>query len=1491
MPTDRSLDILRKAFHSAVATAPDREPSSEPFYRPGVVTGAGIRSVAAAPAHGSWTGAVDFGLRAAQGSVSQTIPRGPVEGHPAPGGPACPPPPGLPGYPELDYVPYAWGTNRFGAKGGALLGHPISYEVVGPTLKSPYCHWQWELGFNALGAGDTLKLVAGPTSADLTGGPLPSFAEAYGVGAMPPGGLYAVVCFTGEGIAGAIASPGEACTELRPSARYELFRVASWAADTVLLYPDKKFNDYFSAPLSGNPAVRGVTFLRPKVTRLAAVPLAGGGATQRNQVFAVLPPERSARTEYAPPYIGGGTCPSWTTGGFDGDGALGAGEASEYGAAQALPTAFPIKSFRAEVDTGPVGAAGAWTLTVTDGTTVTAGHVVRVRAWSGEQVTPASGLFGFFEVRSQVTTTLTLRRVPEPDSLRGTVYHGGGPRAAGPGEVVECEVYPPVSSLFTGRSPDLTLIGATRLTGLIGPREAGGPAGPVMVDTPSERVFSRGGPDRALWDTRSGSTPGSLLDLGFRAVLFPAKSNGVSVEPDFDHPIDTSGPLKLDPAVAEPQFIEVDYDGGVIYLSHPPAPGPECAVAPNGIIVDPAANPRREVILYAALVPYSREPSQRGGGVRVTVADPASVFGPDDHADLYGRRVTARPAGEPFTLNVGDNLAVEEPLDEIPESGFFQFMELDGNGQPIGASPPCYYPARSATELLKVGFWGFTSYPVSGATIILFRKTAPFAFDAGFSSDAARGSSLRVDTLRFRGAQTHFGVDGSVVVSPVPMGFGLDDAYRLGGGGDAGGGGRVINVDGGAVELRPTGFNLSRDYAGASFRVDTASTGTPTVAVGFDHVGALGSGDAFAGYLDRRVFAPATLTTSLDPSFSYEVTDHNEIQITTPGNHFWLSADSRNSIINWGVDLIHLRPNGGESQQLLILADYGADGTRAQVAWRDGLSSPEMNVGVTGTATVYRPVFQSGRSQGLRNRGNWMAGAAAASATEGYFTDGSYGALNLYAGSSTGPYQGSDEGGTTTALAFWARHFDGSTESVKSATRFDTWGRLDSRVTGATLVGRGAVDYVHRGDYVTRAVKDLGVLAGSLAAVGHVVEDYDYATTRLDYLSLFPLVPGASEFEVQFTENTEFNGELELQDAMTFDLIPFGAAILELVSIRVGPDDVPYPGLFWIHGQQTAGMTQYLFIRTLTGAVPAFNAPVYPTINAGQVARFRLRYAATQGRRTASPHVNLYGVGKTATATSLIGVGVEGDAVGTHWAGPSRTAGLGSVDRLAYLVSRADTALEMPGSTSAARETASLDLDGNHQAVDYLYSGGARTVSTQVNLTEGCAVVDDTTPRWYFTSGSGSARWQHSGGAPAVGMSVVFPVRLPSSSAREDHAAALTHRTRLLSVDILGEFHGGVGNEATVRLQRSLVDHATPTSTVSPMELGGATTALLDATGALANNTFLAAAPGGGALYVDTNADQFFFLTITANSLLADVGLDTVRGIRLTWTDPGPRNA
>lgn len=288
------VDILKKAFLQVTQTSSAVQPWDEPLSRPGSIQGSHVLSSKAVPGtQGSWVSSGGYPYQASDATAGSIEFQYPQSGVVGPSREFIETNPGTPGYNDLNYVPYNWNTNRFGNKGGALLGHPISWEVVGPTLKSPYTHWQWTVAFNSAGVADTLTLVSGPlTSTYQSSGSLPTVAQAYGLSTSISdydalGGLYLMVTLSGDGMAGAVRSPGVAITDAAGangfSNPYELFRVAGYSGQVLSLKASKKLATYFATG-GGTPTIRGVTLIRPKVTRLAGIPLSNG-TNQTNQVF------------------------------------------------------------------------------------------------------------------------------------------------------------------------------------------------------------------------------------------------------------------------------------------------------------------------------------------------------------------------------------------------------------------------------------------------------------------------------------------------------------------------------------------------------------------------------------------------------------------------------------------------------------------------------------------------------------------------------------------------------------------------------------------------------------------------------------------------------------------------------------------------------------------------------------------------------------------------------------------------------------------------------------------------------------------------------------------------------------------------------------------------------------------------------------------------------------------------------------------------------
>ena len=198
MPTD--LDILKKAFLNATSTSLVTKAWNEPFTRRESTHAEQVFPAPALPSDvGGWVASSGTPYATVESTASTVLPI--QQGSAAPSRTYFETRPGRSGFNDVDFVPYNWGTNRFGNKGGALLGHPISWEVVGPTGKSPFTHWQWAVntGTNTLtleeGVLSQLFTTVAPHVAPAT---IPTVGQAYGLSALPNGGLYALVEIIGE---------------------------------------------------------------------------------------------------------------------------------------------------------------------------------------------------------------------------------------------------------------------------------------------------------------------------------------------------------------------------------------------------------------------------------------------------------------------------------------------------------------------------------------------------------------------------------------------------------------------------------------------------------------------------------------------------------------------------------------------------------------------------------------------------------------------------------------------------------------------------------------------------------------------------------------------------------------------------------------------------------------------------------------------------------------------------------------------------------------------------------------------------------------------------------------------------------------------------------------------------------------------------------------------------------------------------------------------
>jgi len=756
---------------------------------------------------------------------------------------------GQPGLPEINFAPYNWRTNRFGSKGPSFIGHPISFSIVGPTLKSPFTTWQWVLTDNSgtPGVGDTLAI----DSVDIYGGtPISTtLAEAYNLtGSIADynGGLYLVISQTGvrglldDGAGGTEiggigdgfidTSAGRAAIDFRDplneDAKFEIFRVASFAGSTITLDPNKRIASFFTIP-GGTPIVRAITLFQPYATRLVATPGSGAGVG-REKTFVVVSPEQSANADFYPPYNGGTPSDgSWIQGGFEPVGAV--GDSGSYGdQGRKLPIPTPLRTRKGRVhNTNSDGAAediGLWRIFDTESTADLSPdankiiHITSVQKTGSVDLTygDLTSLYGWFEVVSATGGAggnWLLRRTVEVDPATGGLFYGPGPILGSASDeiLVEFTVHDRVESIHLSSQYRIDDIEAARLTHLIDPTL-------VERTTKTDSVFAGTTPakaDRAIFDTHAGTNnanPGSLLDLGFRMVLFPAKldAGGTLAVPDFDHPID-SREVIIDPAITmEKQFLDIDYSAGVVSLSHNPPATAGGHIIPNGIITGGGVtnNPRGEIILFAACVPFSMEEGQLGTGVRITggtLGVASGGLGTGDQTDVFGARVSfpilGDTGGGPQVINSGSTTlqTITLSVDDgglLPPSGFVEIVTggAGAYGTPATtvtvandrASTFGYYRKTTTTvgpDTVTVleGVYGggrtgtSISVVASGDYFIVLRRdvSTPNTLDgkAGtdYQFDTTYGFASRTSTFRFAYADFKYNIDGTITVTPTGM--------------------------------------------------------------------------------------------------------------------------------------------------------------------------------------------------------------------------------------------------------------------------------------------------------------------------------------------------------------------------------------------------------------------------------------------------------------------------------------------------------------------------------------------------------------------------------------------------------------------------------------------------------------------------------------------------------------------------------------------------
>ena len=672
------------------------------------------------------------------------------------------------GYPELNFVPYNYRTNAMGSKGGSLVGHPISFSIVGPTAKRLSHEWvvntTTEIQLNS-----TLTLL-----------------EIYGdLSKLVDEGLYFVVSETGAERGGKtfVANSIYPKEKYGQSAKFEIFRVTSIDMGLGRIQFDKPLDTFFN--LVANARFEHLTFFKPYATRLVAVPDSGERGAEKK--FLVVSPERAAY---------GDMNPLFNEPQFDSMARRGSAEEDGY----SLPIPIPLKNLEGTLEKGVAKAdgLGIWRIeNLPAGHGLNGGeiiHVTDVNLNNLETEAPfdPNQCLGWFEVVEGVGNAIIVRRSIEINVNTGEKVLEDQlfvDSALNPTGTVQLKfsVHETVSKIFEGEyNPDK--VDSVRLTNLIDPNWVDRTTKRVADDI--EGTLFAGAPakaDRSIFTTNTDGTTladaGNLLDLGFRMVLFPAKEDGKGGDavPDFSRPI-TSNEVIIDPSITEKQTIDIDYSAGTVTLSHAPVFGGQ--ILPEGIRGTDSNNKRGEVVLFACCVPYSMERGQTGTGVSVTGGDLrfadhgeenisyASPLGQvvtcmiDKFIVTFWRVVTNQKIPRNAYFDIVDkdydppsdfsHSSRKESIDRLPlGSGFFKQAQLQNVADTRNGKRYIYHLTNVHSSIV---------IDENIHDLIIRKQNIEFT---PLVKDNSYGSAYRSDTVRFAFADIEANVDGSITVFPT----------------------------------------------------------------------------------------------------------------------------------------------------------------------------------------------------------------------------------------------------------------------------------------------------------------------------------------------------------------------------------------------------------------------------------------------------------------------------------------------------------------------------------------------------------------------------------------------------------------------------------------------------------------------------------------------------------------------------------------------------
>jgi hypothetical protein len=690
---------------------------------------------------------------------------------------------------------------------------------------------------------------------------------------------------------------------------------------------------------------------------------------------------------------------------------------------------------------------------------------------------------------------------------------------------------------------------------------------------------------------------------------------------------------------------------------------------------------------------------------------------------------------------------------------------------------------------------------------------------------------------------------------------GINGAYDNGTVGPAGGG-RDVTKDAGAIETVSAHASVAGDATrdNAHFRANALGD-SAGASVGFDftarRVGANGQSgyDAVAGVLDRRVLAKASGLTVLTNAVAATLNPGGALPTTVrlSAGQFHSGGDTD---LARSYDLVEISGDTA-ADGIYIFSNVGGLTTDAILEAIDG-TTPAFPANLACTVTVYR--VRLGSFGSFSNRGRLNAAVVVG-------MPGATSALDVVPGRNQ---TDTTDGGAERALRVMRKSNSGSTTE---AAAFDFLGRLESSLERTDIIDE--VDRNARlGNYMAWKTH------GSNPGVGVIVHSYDASIeNRFDLMSLVPVDPAVSPaitpntgVTMAFTADSPVTGELRFNAPQDGDLPNYILGVGMFVEISgAGTSD----GLYYVAELTLAGNGGFL-LRKADGTVPAHFpvggtctlVAVYVSSGIGRVVNFPNAQALTSSPATIRAY-NVLTNGPEADATALavfsanqvdsgnrafVRMFASSPASGDHYQEKFSIDALGEV--------RARGAI-YTGEGSASSQ--GFVIGTTNVNAEFRY-GTARTRTLLVSLHSGKSFMGVTTSpaQDWFLEDIGTYEWT----ALAVNGQLYFSLN--------DY---LRDGMVITNVEVIAKRPTAVaGITASLRYAEpdfgTLGNNPVPTTIVAS-QTGTATSAV--------QNISLAGGLGGGHT-VDRDARDYF-LRVQATS----IG-DRLFAVRLTVTDPGPRN-